>query len=209
MQIKIKLLAASLLCFAISSFCQHSVLDKYKTCFDSELKEWTVSFQNFDLDKFAPSYTAGINNVQPINTNDSDFIKYVDLLRPVLSFCDDKQKFVDIYHYEMNLAKGRSKIAPDNSGEQQIILYDLQAGTENKILLCGMTKQIQEVVWMSDTKLILAGREIEAKKKVHPLIYVVDLDKHQSAMYQTKDDHCIETTQYTSPKLRNLNYQSE
>ncbi|ANI87960.1 hypothetical protein A9P82_00685 [Arachidicoccus ginsenosidimutans] len=209
MRIKINLLVAAAFCFVFSSFTNENVLLSYKTNFDNELKDWTATFKNFNLEKFEIASTVKLHDASALNTSDSGFVNYIGLLKPVLYFSDNKQRFVDIYGYELNMEKKDDKIASDNSGEQQIILYDLQKKSERKILFCGISSQIQDVVWQSDAKLILVGRNVETKKIVRPLIYLVDLAKQQITLYRTKDKDCIETSAYTSSKLKNLHYSED
>lgn len=185
-------------------------MSDYKIYFDNQLKNWTVSFRNFQLSSFNISATSGLREFSHLDTTTSDWRNFYELYKAALTFSNDSSKFVDIYSYDLNLEKKGKKIVANYAGEQEVTLYDLKAGKEGVILFCGISQQIQEVAWITNAKFILVGREIEDTNTVRPIIFLADLYKQKIIRYQTVESSCLERKAiYSSPKLNRLHYEEE
>ena len=122
----------------------------------------------------------------------------------------NRQKFLDIYSYDLNLTRKGKKIVANPQGEQTVELYDLETGKTGRMLFCGISEQIQEVIWIANTKCIFVGREIEEDGKVYPIIYIADLSRKTLTCFRSSNKSSIEKKNpYSSPKLETIKFQEE
>ena len=191
-------------------YCQKTSLLSYKPYFLKNLKNWTISFNNFQLSSFGVSGTANFSSSTDFDTATSEWKEYYALYKPALTFSSDGRKFIDIYSYDLNLTIKGNKIVGSYSGEQTAELYDFTTGKTSRILFCGISEQIQEVIWTDNTKFILVCREIEDKDKVYPIIYLADLSQRKVTCFRNSNKLCTEKKiTYSSRKLNSIKYQEE
>jgi hypothetical protein len=203
-------LVFSSICILKECDCQKISLLDYKTYFNKDLKNWTISFRNFQLSAFNVSNTSNFGSSYDFSTATPYWKEFYALYKPALTFSSDSSKFVDIYSYELNLEKKGKKIVSFESGEQTAEFYDLTKRKTCRILFCGISSQLQEIIWVGNSKFILVGREIEEDNKVYPLIYLADTKKRKLISFRTNDNTCIEKSNaYSSPKSKKLTYQED
>jgi hypothetical protein len=185
-------------------------LSDYKSYFLKNLKNWTISYSNFQLSSFNASGTTDFSSAEDFDTTTSEWKEFYALYKPALTFSGDGRKFLDIYSYDLNLTIKGNKIVANYSGEQTAELYDFVTGKTSRILFCGISEQIQDVIWTEDSKFILVGREIEDKDKVYPIIYLADLTQRKITCFRCSNKLCIENKNtYSSRKLNRIKYQEE
>ena len=206
MKISISITISFLFCFTTKSFCQNADLTTYKNYFDSNLKGWTKSFKDFRLSRFKLTDTIKFENL-PFRDK-SDLKEFYTLYKPALSFSSDNTQFLDIYSYWLNLEKKGNKIVANADVDQLVSLCDLKNNKWTRIFFCGLSTRIDEAIWLSNTRFILAGTELDENNVFHPKVLIGDTTKQTFLVYV--DNECQATKAgYTSPKLKKLNIQDK
>jgi hypothetical protein len=206
MKISITILISFLLCFATNSFCQNTDLTAYKNCFDSDLKDWTNSFKDFQLSRFTLSDTIKFENL-PFG-DIGDLKEFYKLYEPALSFSSDNTQFLDIYSYWLNLEKKGNKVVANPEVDQLVSLCDLKSNKWTRIFFCGLSTRIDEAIWLTNTKFILAGTLLDENNEFHPKILIGDTTKQIFIVYSDSSS-VARKIGYTSTKLKKLNIQDE
>ena len=207
MKVSIILLFAFLFTSTAGSFCQSSLLTSYKSYFDNDLKNWTHSFKNFRLSEFKLSDTIKFETSLFGDTNSLN--DFYELYKPGLAFSADKSKFIDIYSYCLNLEKKGNKIFDNPEVDQAVSLCDLKNNKWTRIYFCGISTRIDEVVWLTKTKFILAGTILDENSNLfHPKILIGDITK-QVLLVFVDNLSVASKNGYTSLKLKKLNIQGE
>jgi len=195
-----------LFCCGTNSFCQNADLTAYKKYFDNDLKDWAKSFKDFNLSKFKLTDTIGFENLPFGDTSNlKDFYK---LYKPALSFSSNKTQFLDIYSYWLNLEKKGNKVIANPEVDQLVSLCDLRNNRWTRIFFCGLSTRIDEALWLSNSKFILAGTSLDENNIFHPKVLIGDTKNQSFLVYA---DTMAESTKtgYTSSKLKKLNIQDE
>jgi len=180
----------------------------YQASFDHALKSWTKTFGSFKLSSFKP---AGTVSFEEIKFDDaSDLKEFYSVYKPVLAFSNDGSQFIDIYSYQLNLEKkGDSIISYGSEVDQVISLCNLRTRKWNCILFCGSTLHVQEAIWVTATKFILAAVAENENSKYKPVLYLGDTKKNMFEYYVCGDKECYQNKTYNSAKLAKLNIQEQ
>jgi len=190
-------------------FVGHNTLGQYqnlfwqKKHFDSELKQWTKTFTKFRLSDFKVVDTLRFDNNYP-----QDFKSYKEFLsiyRPIITYSVDSSRFIDIYSYRLNLEKVGNRYKANPDIDQAVLLCDRKAKYWNRIYFGTSTEWIDEVIWISKTKFILAGIIKPDDNKKKPLILVGDTHTQTLIKYVDNDRATFQTDQgYSSRKLSRI-----
>jgi len=162
----------------------HFDTKKYNVYFNGLLKKWTQQFNDFNLSDF---YKIQSQEFEAIPTHDfSKLNEFYSIYKPLISFSKDKNKFIDIYSYQLNLErKGDSYIASPEI-DQEIDLCDLKNKKWERILF----RWIDEVIWTSSTQFILVGID-QGGDKSEPLIYLGNTETRSFTIFASKNKNCI------------------
>jgi len=133
---------------------------------------------------------------------------FYELYKPALSFSPDSDKFIDIYSYWLNLEKKGSKIVDNPEVDQAISLCDLRNNKWTRIFFCGFSVRIDEAVWVTKTKFILAGTIIGDNDSFHPEVIIGDIPK-QTLFAYIDSLSVLNKNGYIPIKLKKLNIQNE
>ena len=68
---------------------------------------------------------------------------------------------------------------------------------------CGSSKGIDEVLWVTEKKLLLVGTQYYDVKK--PIIIIVDFENLTVIEYVNSNKNCKQKTNYKSTKLKLIN----
>lgn len=201
MKFYVSAISAIFILINCKTFAQESFPTKYQNIFDSELKDWTNSFENLNLNTFTDFTTVEWNNAESVDMESQGWLDFLSLYAPLLSYSNDKKKIIDIYSYDLGLEKRNDSIFSSVAGESTVYLYDLNYHTQTKLFFLGFSSIPQEVVWLSDTTFIItANTRIE--NKVQPLIYFGNCNARKLYVYTSTDSACCkELYQYFSPKF--------
>ena len=203
---KISIIISFLFFCGTNSFCQIADLTAYKNYFDNDLKDWTKSFKDFKLSTFRLTDTTNFENLPFRDT--SDLKEFYKLYKPALSFSSNKTQFLDIYSYWLNLEKKGNKVISNAEVDQLVSLCDLKNNRWTRILFCGLSTRIDEALWLTNTKFILAGTLLDENNIFHPKVLIGDTDKQILLVYLNDESVALKTG-YTSPKFKKLNIQDE
>jgi len=189
-------------------FGQENNLSTYKSHFHGELRPWTKTINDFKLSSFKASDSIAFQN-QPYL--DIKTLKdFYSIYKPALTFSADNNIFIDIYSYELNLAKKGNRIVYSGSeADQAISLCNIKAKTWTQILFCGYSLRIQEVTWLSNTKFILVGSVQNEESKFRPVIYLGDTKKNSFEIFTSDDTTSFQNENYDSPKIAKLKIQQQ
>ena len=95
-------------------------------------------------------------NIEYMDT--SDLKEFYSIYKPALTFSFDKTQFIDIYSYWLNLDKeGNNIVSYGGEADQAISLCNFKTNKWTRIFFRGTTERIQDVTWVTNTKLILVG----------------------------------------------------
>lgn len=206
MKISIIVLISFLFCCGTKSFCQNADLTTYKSYFDNDLKNWTKSFKDFKLSRFTLTDTTNFDNLPFRDT--IGLKEFYKLYKPALSFSGDKTQFLDIYSYWLNLEKKGNKVISNAEVDQLVSLCDLKNNRWTRIFFCGLSTRIDEALWLTNTKFILAGTSLDENNIFHPKVLIGDTKKQILLVYV--DNESVATKAgYTSTKFKKLNIQDE
>jgi hypothetical protein len=185
---------------------QDSEIVAYNSHFKNELKGWTKSFNNFNLDSFGKAETFSFENIPFMNINDTS--SFYPIYKPALTFSNDKKEFIDIYSYWLNLEReGKTIISFGGEADQAISLCNLKTKTWVRIFFRGTTERIQDVTWVSNSKFILVGVSENEMGIQNPIIYLGNTITKEFICFTPRDKTLIQNTGYTSPKLLRLKIQ--
>lgn len=122
---------------------------------DKELSAWVKSFNGFSVDSFKYTQTTKFEETAYQDTSGMD--KFYELYKPSLVFSPDSNFFVDIYSAGIMLEKQGKKIIASSDVDQAITLCNLKTGDWKRIAFFGPSAGIEEAVWISATRFVLAG----------------------------------------------------
>jgi hypothetical protein len=187
-----------------NSFGQKNNLSIYKSHFESDLKAWTKTINNFSLSSFKPTDTISFGD---LDGNDIKNLKdFYSIYKPALTFSKDGNKFIDIYSYELNLEKKGNKIIYSGSEvDQAISLCNIKTKRWTQILFCGYSLRIQEIIWLTNAKFMLVGSFQNEESKYLPVIYIGDMINNSFEVFTSSNPNCLQNKGYDSPKLAKLN----
>jgi hypothetical protein len=206
MKISITILICLLFCCGTNSFCQNAGLTAYQSYFGNDLRDWTKSFKDFKLSRFTLTDTIKFENLPFGDT--SNLKEFYKLYKPALSFSSNKTQFLDIYSYWLNLEKKGNKVMSNPEVDQLVSLFDLKNNRWTRIFFCGLSTRIDEALWLTNTKFILAGTSLGENTIFHPKVLIGDT---RDQLFLVYTDNIAEATKtgYTSSKLKKLNIQDK
>jgi hypothetical protein len=118
-------------------FGQRKNLAIYEPYFDSELKAWTKTIQDFKLSSFKLSDSIAFDKQE---YKDIKSLKdFYSIYKPALTFSKDSNLFIDIYSYELNLERKGDKIVYSGSEvDQAISLCNLKTKSGHKFYFAAI-----------------------------------------------------------------------
>lgn len=195
-----------LLCFSNNlTIAQQANLNSFRNLFDKAFRSWTKTFDQFNLGDFK---IAGETSFEEIDYMDFSELKdFFDVYKPALSFSPDKNQFIDIYSYWLNLSREGSRIiSRGGEADQAITLCNLKTKTWKRIMFRGTTERIVDATWIDNNSFILVASSQNAHSAdFSPVIYRGDIKLRLFKIYISNNAHCIEKTKnYKSAKLKHL-----
>jgi hypothetical protein len=191
--------------FAGKAFGQQSNINQYQPYFSRELRDWVNTYKNFRLSEFKRKDSLPFENGEK-----QDFRKmkaFMSIHKRILTFSADSTRFIDIYSDQLHISKeGNHYVAnPDDGGA--VFLCDKKSRYWNRVCYNSMGQWIEEAIWISKTKFILAGIWKNKAQERMPLILVGDVSKQTLYEYTSSNNSCSQTVGYDSPKLKRMKIQ--
>ena len=182
-----------------NSYGQNSQLTAYKSYFDNQFKGWTKTFKAFTLSSFKKEELVAFEDIDYMDTKDAK--EFYSIYKPALTFSQDKNQFIDIYSYWLNLDKeGKTIVSRGGEPDQAITLCSFKTKKWTRILFRGTTERIQDVVWITNSKFILV-----AIRENSPVIYLGDTNSRTFESFVSAEIKSIKkNVYYDSPKLLRL-----
>jgi hypothetical protein len=196
---KLFLLFPSLLLTTIILAQSHTI-DHYKKYFDEDLCDWSLSFRHFKTSDFKLSKTEKFDNNYAQNFK--DLRSFYSIYKPILTFSKDSTRFIDIYSYQLNLEKKGKVFVANPDIDQAILLCNLKTKYWDRIYFGGMSRWIDEALFISDSKFILAGADND--ERVTPIIIIGDLSTQSLEIFTNTNKSCTQRKGYVSPKLNRI-----
>ena len=175
-----------------------------KQYFETDLKGWTSSFRDFKLAEFKM-----VDTIEFSHDRQKEFINYNEFLsvyKPILTWSADSIQFIDIYSVPLNIQRKDSFYVADPNDHQGIYLCNPVNRYWAIIYSGAWGGGIDEVIWVSKTKFILAGTEHASNgPQSLPVILVGDTKSQRFERYRSPDQSCFqENGGYLSPKLMKM-----
>ena len=170
----------------------------YSKNFNIELKVWKNTFTNFKLTEFKEEEKTNFKDLYSENVS---FKELNEEYKIIGTYSPNKTKFVDIYSY-LNLEKRGNTYEAIIDVDQNIDLYRISENKRIRLVSCGSSKGIDEVLWVTEKKLLLVGTQYSEIQK--PIIIIVDFENLTVTEFSNTNNNCKQKTKYKSPKINKL-----
>ena len=189
--------------FGPIAFGQDQNLLQHTKHFDTELKQWTKSFSDFNLSDFKLVDTLRFDNNYAQEFKSLKM--FLSVYKPIITYSGDSSKFIDIYSYQLNLEKKVNHYEANPDIDQAILLYDAKAKYWDRIFFGTSSQWIDEVLWISKTQFILVGITKSEDDKRQPLILLGDTNKQNLIKYIDANKRTFQSDKgYSSVKLKRI-----
>lgn len=180
-----------------------------KNIISKNIPEWTVSFENFDWNDFIKvDSTADFEN--RFKENFKRLKKFQSVYDPIISYSASKNKFIDIYSYQLNLEKKDGKYYAMNDVGQAIYLCDINNKIWNRIDYNEYSKYFDDVLWINENTFLLAGYEENENNKKSPIIYIGNIKEKLFEIVINTNPKCFQKeNNYKSKKLKNIKIENQ
>ena len=197
-----------LLLFPQISFSQNHSLNYYKSYFKNQLKDWTKSYNNFQLSNFTISDSIYFDNLSFGDIK--ELKKFYKIYKPALSFSPDNNQFIDIYSYQLNLEWKGEKLVANIEVDGAVSLCNLKLKKWMRIYFCGASSAIEDAIWVSNSKFILVGYEHDEDNRFLPMILIGNPLKKIFYVYKNNNKNCFgKKDGYISSKIKALKFEEE
>ncbi|MRX67400.1 hypothetical protein SAMN06265349_1011085 [Flavobacterium resistens] len=136
--------------------------------------------------------------------------KFQSIYNPIISYSGGKNKFIDIYSYELNLEKKNGKYYSINDVGQAIYLCDINNKIWIRIAYNEYSKYFDDVIWINENQFLLVGYEENENDKKSPIIYIGNTKAKSFEIVINKNIKCFQkNTLYKSKKLKNIKIENQ
>lgn len=180
-----------------------------RVAIDKNIPEWTNSFENFDWNDFIKvDSIADFEKVEKQNVKKIE--KFQQLYDPIISYSESKNKFIDIYSYQLNLEKKNEKYYSNIDVGQAIYLCEINKKLWQRIAYNEYSKYFEDVIWINENRFLLVGYEKTEKDKNSPIIYIGNLNDQAFEIVINKNKECLQKENfYKSKKLKNIKIENQ
>jgi hypothetical protein len=152
-----------------------TTLSTLKPLIAKELSQWMQSFKNFQTDSF---HQVDVRGFQEIDYKEVSVLnQFYTLYKPSLSFSPDSSQFIDLFSNGISLEKKGKKIIAIGDVDQAVTLCNLKAKNWKSIISFGPSASMEEALWVSPAKFILAGTMQNDEGKQQPVLLLGDTEK--------------------------------
>jgi hypothetical protein len=197
-----KQLSTLLLLLVLISCKQENALLQYKQHFDQELKPWTNSFHDFNLDNFKKGKTLPFEGGYAQDL--ASYKEFIATYKPILTLAPDSSKFIDLYTVQLNLVKVGDLYEANADDGGPVLLCDPATKYWDRICYSSPGQWIEEVTWISKTKFILAGITKPSSEVLEPYILIGDTEKKTLDQYLNTNPQCRQDYIWNSPKMKKI-----
>jgi hypothetical protein len=166
--------------------------------FTGELKTWKETFSNLNLKEFEEVEKT---NLKELYSEDKTISELGNEYKKIGTYSPNKSKLINIYSY-LNLEKKGETYIANNDVDQNIELYLVNENKKITLFSGGSSSGIDEVLWVSENKLLLVGTTFQETQK--PLILIVDFNSKTISRFENTNNNCKQKKKYKSVKLNKL-----
>ncbi|KUJ61852.1 hypothetical protein AR687_09815 [Flavobacteriaceae bacterium CRH] len=171
------------------------------------LPKWTNSFENFKWDDFIKVDSIADFD-KGLKENFKSLKKFQTVYDPIISYSESRNKFIDIYSYQLNLEKKNGKYYSNIDVGQVIYLCDINNKVWERIAYNEYSKSFDDVIWINENKFLLVGYEKNESNKNAPIIYIGNIKEKSFKIVVNSNVNCFQKEQfYQSEKLKNIQIQ--
>ncbi|TPG41689.1 hypothetical protein [Flavobacterium pectinovorum] len=196
--------------FLINSIqSQNLQVKDLRVVIDKNIPDWTNSFENFDWNDFIKvDSIADFEKVEKQNVKKLE--KFQQLYDPIISYSENKNKFIDIYSYQLNLEKKNEKYYSNIDVGQAIYFCEINKKLWQRIAYNEYSKYFEDVIWINENKFLLVGYEKTENDKNSPIIYVGNLKNQSFEIIINTNKKCLQKENfYKSKKLKNIKIENQ
>ncbi len=182
--------------FSVFTFGQNKPSD-FTKIFETELKDWKITFQNFKLEEFEKTETINTKNIENTDKTFSDLSK-ID--KKFGYFSPNQETFINAFsNLNIELENGKYIASPDI--DQSIDFYDIKNKINNTLIFCGSSDGIDEIVYVTEKLVLLVGSKFENENR-KPIIYILDINNN--VLEKFENTKSIQFKNYKSIKLKEV-----
>lgn len=188
---------------------QNLKVEDLKVLVNKNIPEWTTSFKNFNWNDFLKvDSIADFEKVQ--KQSFKDLKKFQNIYNPIISYSENKDKFIDIYSYQLNLEKKNGKYYSIIDVGQAIYLCDIRNNYWERIAYNEYSKNFDDVIWVNENEFLLVGSERNENNKNSPILYIGNLKNQSFEIVINTNEKCIQKESfYKSRKLKNIQIENQ
>lgn len=132
------------------------------------LDKWISSFEGFSIDSFKLVSKSHFEQEEYREVNNME--NFYELYKPALVFSPDSSMFIDLISYGITLEKKGKKIIAIGDVDQSVTLCNLQKNEWKRVVSFGPSAGMEEAVWVSPTKFVIAGTMQDDNGRLMPVI---------------------------------------
>jgi len=166
--------------------------------FNGELKTWKETFSNLNLQEFEEVEKT---DLKELYSEDKSISELGNEYKNIGTYSPNKSKLINIYSY-LNLEKKGETYIANNDIDQNIELYLINENKKITLFSGGSSSGIDEVLWVSENKLLLVGTTFEETQK--PMILIVDFNSKTITRFHNTNNNCKQKKKFKSVKLNKL-----
>jgi hypothetical protein len=148
--------------FTGKALAQESNINQYQNCFARDLNQWANTFKSFKLSEFQRKDSLSFENSEQQDFREIKSL--LSMLKPILTFNYDSSQFIDIYSGQANISKEGDHLVANSDDGGAIFLCNIKSKYRNRIYYNSISQWMEEAVWVSKTKFILAGSSVKLKR---------------------------------------------
>lgn len=188
---------------------QNLKVEDLRVLINKDLPEWTTSFENFKWNDFVK--VDSIADFEKTGQQDfKDLKKFQNIYNPIISYSENKDKFIDIYSYQLNLEKKNEKYYSNIDVGQAVYLCNIKNKYWERISYNEYSKSFHDVIWINENEFLLVGSERNEKDKNSPIIYIGNLKIQSFEVVINTNEKCIQKESfYKSKKLKNIKIENQ
>jgi hypothetical protein len=194
--------AVLLFCCFSKGQCQQAVLANLQAN-SKEFRLWTSSFENFDISDFARSGDKEFEDIPQQNFDSLNL--FLKIYKPLVSFNGQKNKFIDIYSYQLNLTKAGERYVANLNVGQAVYLCDYKTKDWKRIFYTE-PGSINDVFWLDGNNFLLV-LTINNQDEDVPVLYFGNTEKRSFDTFSDKNARCHQKKDYRSEKLKRIKIQ--
>lgn len=136
--------------------------------------------------------------------------KFQMIYDPIISYSESKNKFIDIYSYQLNLEKRNNKYYSNIDVGQAIYLCEINNKTWERIAYNEYSKSFDDVIWINENTFLLVGYEKNETDKNSPIIYIGNVKDETFEIVINTNINCFQKENfYKSEKLKNIKIENQ